>query len=84
MSQNRTILTVLESTPNLMRLSLSLSWTYFTLGWRVRKTRKAFEKQMIANGMSKENAQQLSALYNDLKNDITAAVKQGIVSSGFR
>ena len=84
MSQNRTILSVLKSTPNLVRFSLSLSWTYFTLGWHVRKTRKAFEKQMIAQGMSKENAQQLSAFYDDLKDDITAAVKQGIVSSGFR
>jgi len=82
MSQDHLIVTALKSTPYLVRLTLSLSWTYFTLSWRVSRTRRAFEKQMVAQGMSKENAQQLSAFYEDVKNSITTAVKQGFVRTG--
>jgi len=82
MSQDRLIVTALKSTPYLVRLTLSLSWTYFTLSWRVNRTRRAFEKQMIAQGMSKENAQQLSAFYEDIKNGIATTVKQGFVRTG--
>ena len=84
MSQTRWISAMLKSTPNVGILTLTLAWTYFTLGWKVRRTRKAFEKQVIAQGMSKQDAQQLSACFDDLKNTITSAVKQGLSSSGFR
>ena len=62
---------------------MSLGWTYITLGWRVRKARKAFEKQLIAQGMSKRDAQQLSLFYVNLKNGITASVMKGFVGRGF-
>jgi hypothetical protein len=55
---------------------------YLTLGYRVRRTRGAFEKQLIAQGMSKENAKRLSASYEDLKNEITVGLKQAVISRG--
>jgi len=51
---------------------------YLTLGRRVSKTRRAFEKQLIQRGVSKEDAKRLSACFEDFKNDITGMLKQGI------
>jgi hypothetical protein len=84
MSNSTLIGAVVKSTPHIVLLSLSLSWTYFTLGWRVRKTRGAFEKQLVSQGMSKEDAQQLSAFYEELKNSITTTVKQSLTNGAFR
>jgi hypothetical protein len=83
MSETRTMVTVaVKSTPYIARLTVSLMWMYFTLGYRVRKTRGAFEKQLVAQGMSKENAKYLSASYEDFKNEITDALKQAVISRG--
>ena len=69
---------VIKSSPYLARMALSLLWMYLTLGRRVSKTRKAFEKQLIQQGMSKEDAKRLSACFEDLKDNITGMLKQGI------
>ena len=71
--------TVMKSFPHLVLMALSLLWMYLTLGRRVRKTRKAFEKQLIQQGMSKEDAKRLSACFEDLKNSFTDMLKQGII-----
>jgi hypothetical protein len=76
--------TVFKSIPHLAIMALSLLWMYLTLGRRVRKTRKAFETQLIQQGMSKQDAQRLSACYEDLKDNITGMLKQGITSMSFQ
>jgi hypothetical protein len=70
---------VIKSFPHLVLMALSLLWMYLTLGRRVRKTRKAFEKQLIQQGVSKEDAKRLSACFEDLKNSFTDMLKQGII-----
>ena len=75
------VTTMIKSSPLLVRLSMSLFWTYLTLGRIVHKTRKAFEKQLILQGMSKEDAKRLSACFEELKNSITGMLKQGITGS---
>jgi hypothetical protein len=60
MSASSIFVSILKSAPHLIRMTLSLSWTYLTLGWRVRKARKAFEKQLTLHGMSKTDAKRLS------------------------
>lgn len=77
MSAASIVSSIIKSAPNFIRMSLSLFWMYITLDWRVRKTRKAFEKQLRQQGMSKEDAKRLSACYEELKNSIFAVVKQG-------
>ena len=72
---------LIKSSPHLARLSLSLFWTYVTLGGQVRKARRAFEKQLILQGMSNEDAKRLSACFEELKNSITGMLKQGITGS---
>jgi hypothetical protein len=76
--------TVFKSIPHLSILLLNLLWMYLTLGRRVNKTRRAFEKQLMQQGMSKQDAQRLSACYEDLKNNITGMVRQGITSMRFQ
>jgi len=74
---------VFQSTPYISIVALNILWVYVTLGFRVRSTRRAFEKQLISQGMSKEDAKRLSACFQDLKNNIVFTVKWGIVG-GFR
>lgn len=69
---------MIKSSPHLARMSLHLFYMYFTLGSRVRKTRKAFEKQLVLAGMSKDDAKRLSACFEELKNNIASMLKQGI------
>jgi hypothetical protein len=79
MSAVSILATVFKSIPHLAIVVLNLLWMYVTLGRRVRKTRKAFEKQLIQQGMSKEDAKRLSACFEDLKNSFTDMLKQGII-----
>ena len=67
-----------KSIPHLAIVVLNLLWMYVALGRRVRKTRKAFEKQLMQQGMSKNDAERLSMCYEDLKDSITSMLKQGI------
>jgi hypothetical protein len=75
--------TVVKSFPHLALMTLNLLWMYLTLGRRVRKTRKAFEKQLIQQGMSKEDARRLSACFEELKDSITGMLKEGIATIRF-
>ena len=81
MSVASVVATVIKSFPHLALMALSLLWMYLTLGRRVRKTRKAFEKQLMQQGMSKQDAQRLSACFEDLKNNVTGMLKEGVVGN---
>lgn len=58
---------------------LSLFALWLTLGWKARKARKAFEKQLIRQGMAKKNAKRLSGQYSKLKNEIMNVLKRSLV-----
>jgi hypothetical protein len=81
MSEKSTLTTMISSTPYLIRMFLSVSWMYLTLGRRVRKTRRAFEKQLIIGGMAKEDAVRLSACFEELKNSMTRTLRNGMMRS---
>jgi hypothetical protein len=80
MSSGSMVTSVVRSSPYLVRMSLSLFWMYLTLGRRVSKTRRAFEKQLVRQGMSKEDARRLSLCFKDLRDNITSALKQQMIS----
>jgi type VI protein secretion system component VasK len=63
----------------LANLSLTLLALWFTLGWKVRRTRKAFEKQLIRQGMAKKDAKRLSVQYSKMKNEIMNTLKDSMV-----
>lgn len=81
MSAASTLTSAIQSIPSLVRMSVSLFWAYLTLGRRVRKARRAFERQLIIQGMAKQDAERLSACFEELKNSITQVLKQGIARS---
>jgi hypothetical protein len=62
-------------------MSFSLFWTYLTLERRVQKTRKAFEEELVSQGMSSEDAKRLSSCYEDLKNSMTRVLRQRVARS---
>jgi len=64
----------------LASLLLSLFGIWITIGWRVRKTRKAFEKQLVRQGMSKKDAKRLSANYSKMKDELMSVFKRSFVS----
>jgi hypothetical protein len=70
--------TLIKATPHLAIMGTSLFWMYLTLGWRVRKARRAFEKQLVSQGMSKEDAKRLSECFSELKNSITDMLRRGV------
>ncbi len=78
MSFSEIIGSLIRAIPNLIRLIFSLFWTYLTLGWRVRKAKRAFETQLRLEGMSETDARKLGACYDELKNSIVATIKQSI------
>jgi hypothetical protein len=69
---------VISAGVSLIRLLLSLFALWLTLGWKVRKARKAFEKQLIRQGMTKKDAKKLSAQYSKLKNEIMNSLKGSV------
>jgi hypothetical protein len=78
MSAVPTVKALFKATPHLTIMGLSLFWMYLTLGRRVGKARRAFEKQLVSQGMSKEDAKRLSACYDDLKNSITNLLRRQV------
>jgi len=75
------IRSVLNALLSLIRLILSLLALWLTLGWKVRRARKAFEKQLIRQGMSKKDAKRLSANISKLKNELMNSLKRSVIRS---
>lgn len=67
----QSIISIVAST---VKISGSLFILWVTFGWRVRKTRRAFERELIRQGMSKEDAKELSAHYKVLKDKLMSSV----------
>jgi hypothetical protein len=58
-----------------IRLLLSLLVLWLSFGWKVRKARKAFEKELVKAGMAKKDAKKLSICYSKLKDEIIRTLK---------
>jgi len=72
------ILSILGGGIALARLLASLLLIWLTLGWKVRKARKAFEKELIKQGMAKHDAKRIGAQYAALKDNVENAFKQSL------
>jgi hypothetical protein len=73
------ISSIISAGVSLIRLLLSLFVLWLTLGWKVRQTKKAFEKQLIQKGMAKKDAEKLSAEYSKLKDEMMNVLKHSFV-----
>jgi hypothetical protein len=75
------IVNVIIGSASTVRLLSSLAVIYLTLGWKVRRARKALEKELIKMGMPKDAAKRIGAKYAALKDDTINAMKRSF--SGF-
>jgi len=66
--------TVISLIPKIMQLFMQLFWLWITLDWRIRKARKAFEKELIRNGIAKKDAQRLSRQIKIAKDQIMDSI----------
>ncbi len=73
------ILSIFGSGIALAKLLSSLLPVWLTLGWKVRKTRKAFEKELIKQGMTERDAKRISAQFAALKDNVENAFKQSLM-----
>jgi len=78
LSARSAVSAILVSAPRLARMAFSMLWIGVTLGRRVRRARRAFEKQLIAEGMSNEDAKRISAFYEELKDNIVQLSMRGV------
>ena len=70
---------IVSASANVFRLLGSLLGIWLSLGWQVRKARKAVERELIAQGMTPKDAQRLSAHLKFLKDDIMSAFRRSII-----
>ena len=68
------IQSILSIVASIVKIAGSLLILWATFGWKVRKTRRAFERELIKKGMSKENARELSAHYKVLKDQLMSTL----------
>jgi hypothetical protein len=62
--------TVLSLIPLLVKLISSLLFLLVTLDWRVRRARRAFEKELMRQGVSKRDAQRISLPIKNVKDEM--------------
>jgi hypothetical protein len=67
MGRNLLIVSVISGAVSAVRLLFSLGVIYLTLGWNVRRAKRAFEKELVRAGMPKEDAKRMSTRYAALK-----------------
>jgi len=77
-SRSPLLVSFIGGIPAITRLLGSLFIIWLTLGWKVRKAKKAFEKELIKQGMSKQDAERISARYAALKDQAMTAFKRSI------
>jgi hypothetical protein len=82
MGKNHLLITnVIIGAASMIRLLSSMAVIYLTLGWKVRRARKALERELIRKGMPKDDAKRIGAKYAALKDDTINAMKRSF--SGF-
>lgn len=55
-------------------LGTQLLWLWITLDWRVGKARRAFEREVVKHGISREDARKLSKHIKTAKEDIVSSL----------
>lgn len=75
------LLTILGILPRITYLGIQLLWVWMTLDWKVRKARRAFERELVKHGISKEDARQLSKQIKTAKDDIMSSLWKMAVHS---
>jgi len=82
MGRSLLIVSVISGAVSVARLLSSLFMIYVTLGWNVRRAKRAFEKELVKEGMPKKDAKRMGARYAALKDETLNALKTRALSFG--
>jgi len=80
MGRSLLIVSVMSGTVSVVRLLSNLFLIYVTLGWKVWRAKRAFEKELIKEGMPKADVRRMSARYAALKDEALNALKTRALS----
>lgn len=72
------ITVIIKAGLHLIKLILNLGFLWLTLGWKVRKARKAFEREMVKAGIPKETAKKLGEKYASIKDEVMRQIRGSI------
>jgi len=75
------ITTILHISIRAIQLLANLFSTWITFGWKVRKTRKAFERELIQQGIPKREAKRLSRSIKEAKDQIMSSLWKSAFST---
>jgi len=62
--------TIIKGALYLSKVVMDMFFIWLTLGWKVRKARNAFEKELVKSGMPKEAAKKLAKKYSSVKDEV--------------
>ncbi len=82
MGRSLLIVSVISGAVSVVRLLSNLFVIYVTLGWYVWRAKRAFVKELVRAGMSKEDARRMGARYAALKDETLNALKTRAFSFG--
>jgi hypothetical protein len=68
--------TIFSMMPRIAKLLTQLFWIWATLDWQVRKARRAFERELTSQGISKQDAQRISKQIEVAKDQIMSTLWQ--------
>jgi len=72
------IINILQISYFIFRIILCLLSSWISIKWKVRKARRAFEKEAVKHGISKEEARRLSEVFTALEGQLRDAVKASL------
>ncbi len=67
---------LIKASPSMLRLGFSLLFLSLSLSWQIRKTKKAFEKELVNGGMGIDDAKRLSGVFDALKANLWSLAKE--------
>ncbi len=62
--------TIIKGALYLSKVVMDMFFIWLTLGWKVRKARNAFERELVKSGMPKEAAKKLAKKYSSVKDEV--------------
>jgi hypothetical protein len=60
--------------PQIGRLLFELGWIMMTLNWRVGRAKRSFERELIRQGFSSEDAKRLSRHITRMKDELVDSI----------
>jgi len=72
------VLSIASIALSIIHLLGSLIVLWISLSWHVWRARGAFERQLVQQGMRREDARMMGAKYSKLKGDILRTIRTGM------